>query len=129
MTTGEHELPPHLARYLASLSQPAAAGEAARLTMAAGYDVGQYLPHARTQAAPAAAATAASQGNGHVDPAVASRWHRAQAEMVALIRAENRLSLDHPAVRAALLPASLADWMENRVAELEQAEASQPEIG
>lgn len=130
MTTGEYELPPHLARYLASLSQPPAAGDTPRLTITAGYDARRYLPHARAQAGPAAAAAGASQGTGHVDPAAAARWHRAQAEMAAVIRAENRLSPGHPgAGGAALLPASLGDWMENRVAELEQAEASQPEIG
>lgn len=131
MTTGEHELPPHLARYLASLSDPAAAtGDAPRLTITAGYHVGQYLPPARTETAPTTPAAEASQGNGHVDPAAAARWRQAQAEMAALIRAGNRLGTGHPVPgRAALLPASLADWMENRVAELEQAEASQPEIG
>jgi hypothetical protein len=131
MTAGEHELPPHLARYLAVLSEPAAAtGDAPRLTVAAGYDVGQYLPPARTETVPATPAAEASQEAVHVDPAAAARWHQAQAEMAALIRAENRLGTGHPGPgRAALLPASLADWMENRVAELGQAEASQPEIG
>lgn len=135
MTAGEHELPPHLARYLDSLSDPAAVG-AARLTITPGYDAGQYLTG---HSAPAAAVTAqkitlpgpralsAIQADGHVDPAAAARWHQAQAELTALIRAQNRLSAD--AGRAALLPASLADWMENRAAELEQAEATQPEPG
>lgn len=100
------------------------------LTVAAGYDAGQYLPSSRPETALTAPPAEASHGNGHVGPAAAARWHRAQAEMVALIRAENRLSFDRPgADQAALLPASLADWMENRAAELEQAEASQPEIG
>jgi hypothetical protein len=139
MTTGEHELPPHLARYLDSLSEPATAAEAPRLTITAGYDEGQYLTGRVTPAAavtppkttrPGPGASSAIQADGHVDPAAAARWHQAQAEMAALIRAENRLSAGHPdAGRAELLPASLADWMENRVAELEQAEASQPGIG
>lgn len=129
MTTGEHELPPHLARYLASLSEPAATtGDAPRLTITAGYDPGQYL--SRPETVPAAPAAEASQEAGHVDPAAAARWHQAQAEMAALIRAENRLGTGHPGPgRAALVPGSLANWMENRVAELGQAEASQPEIG
>ena len=114
MTTGEYELPPHLARYLDSLSDPPAADPAA--------------PEAPPKTTlPGPGTPPAIQADGHVDPAAAARWHQAQTELAALIRAENRLSAGPG--REALLPASLADWMENRVAELEQAEASQPEPG
>ncbi len=59
MTTGEHELPPHLARYLDSLSEPTAAADAPRLTITAGYDADQYLTG---RAAPVAAAPRRSPG-------------------------------------------------------------------
>jgi hypothetical protein len=61
---------------------------------------------------------------GHVDPAAAARWHQAQSELVGLIRADNRV-LDRAPEAARLLPDSLGDWMEKRVAELEEAEVSE----
>jgi hypothetical protein len=64
---------------------------------------------------------------GHVDPAAAARWHQAQAELVDLIREDNR-GLDRPPeADREPLPDSLADWMEKRVDELEQAEVDEPE--
>jgi hypothetical protein len=64
---------------------------------------------------------------GHVDPAAAARWHQAQSELVGLIRADNRV-LDRAPEAERLLPDSLGDWIEKRVAELEEAEASELEI-
>jgi hypothetical protein len=128
MTAGDHEMPPHLVRYVASLSDPvAAADDGPRLKITPGYDVGQYLASARTEAAPAAPAPAseAIHADGHVDQAAAARWHRAQTELVGLIRAEGRTLAANPDA-APVLPDSLADWMEQRVSQLEQAE---PEIG
>ena len=155
MTAGEHEMPLHLVRYVDSLSAPAAAtGDGSRLTITPGTDVDQHLapgpgqgitaPEAQGAAfgaarltVPDSAArdldvapprrTAAIQADGHVDPAAAARWHQAQTELVGLIQEESRASVDQPdADRAAVLPDSLADWMENRVTELEQSE---PGIG
>lgn len=135
MTTGEYELPPHLARYLDSLSDPGC-GRRRRSPPEDHCRVPRgpvpHRPRGPVAAAvppaialPDPGAPSAIQADGHVDPADAARWHQAQAELAALIRAENRLSADAGLV--ALLPASLTEWMENRVAELEQAEASQPE--
>jgi hypothetical protein len=121
------EMPPHLARYVASLSDPVKAdGARARLTIAAGYDAGRYLAPASAATAGAAPAPGASQEAGHVDPA-AARWHQAQTELAGLIRAEGRTLAADPEA-AAVLPDKLGPWMEQRVAELEQAEADEPEI-
>jgi hypothetical protein len=117
------------------------------LTIAAGYDPGRYLAPDRAQghtagtahvavpdgaardvhAAPSRHADAGQEA-GHVDPAAAARWHQAQTELAGLIRAEGRTLAADPQA-AALLPDGLGPWMEQRVAELEQAEASEPEIG
>lgn len=138
MTAGDHEMPPHVARYLEAVSGASLTADAnPSVTITPVYDVDQYLTN---RAAPAAAGTrpkiplpdsgehtGAIQADGHVDPAAAARWHQAQTEMVGLIREENRASIDQPAAgRAPVLPDSLADWMETRVSQLERAE---PEIG
>jgi hypothetical protein len=128
MTAGEHEMPPHLARYVASLSDPGKAADASpRLTIAAGYDADHYLRPASTETVRATAAPEASQPAAHVDPAAAARWHQAQTELAGLIRAENRARAADPHV-ASVLPGKLGAWMEQRAAELEQAEADQPGI-
>lgn len=180
MTAGEHEMPPHLARYLDGLGDPgkvaeppdmvATTGDGVRLTVTPGYDVDQIIdatgesrgiwagsaaaklgltgevdpdavralyhhPDTVVDLAPVTAEAVgttsapaeASQKAGHVDPAAAARWHQAQTELVGLIHRENRILGQDPEARR-LLPDSLGDWMENRVAELEQAEASEPEI-
>jgi hypothetical protein len=60
--------------------------------------------------------------DGHVDPAAAARWHKAQTELVGLIREENQIIAQDPAAEP-LLPDELAPWMASRVAELEQEES------
>jgi hypothetical protein len=172
MTAGDHEMPPHLERYLDSLGSPAKAveppapGDGARFAVTPGSDIGQYLtaeeeppgiwigqgaadlgltgevdpatarslcqdpdavlPILAARAAPAAAP--AIQADGRVDPAAAARWHQAQTELAGLIRAEGRTLAADPEA-APVAPAELAPWLEQRVAELEQAEADEPEIG
>lgn len=142
MTAAGHEMPPHVARYVDGLTEPgsvaerpdpaATTGDGTRVTVTPMFDVGYYLdqvgdhipgrvdvPHA----VPSRHAEA-----GHVDPAAAARWRQAQTEMVGLIREENRAIAQDPEAER-VLPDSLGAWMENRVAELEQAELGEPEIG
>jgi hypothetical protein len=125
MTTGEHEMPPHLERYVASLTDPRPVADASpRVTTTPVYDAGRYL-------FPAPAAPEASesgQESGHIDPAAAARWHQAQTELAGLIRAEGRTLAADPQA-APVLAGELAVWMEQRVAGLEQAETAEPEIG
>jgi hypothetical protein len=125
MTAGDHEMPPHLARYLESLGGPAEVTERPHLTVTPGYDVGQYLEGRQEPVPDAARARPAEAGQetGHVDPAAAGRWHQAQTELVELIRAEGRTLAADPEA-AAVLPDELGPWMEQRVAEL-----ADPEIG
>ena len=61
-----------------------------------------------------------------VDPAQAERWRTAQAELADLIREENRTLDRMPEAEREALPDSLGDWMEQRVAELAQADADRP---
>jgi hypothetical protein len=99
------------------------------LTIAAGHDVSGYLaPASAETACTATEASEAGQEAGHVDPAAAARWHQAQTELAGLIRAEGRTLAADPQA-AALLPGELGPWMEQRVAELEQAETAEPGIG
>jgi hypothetical protein len=124
MTAGDHEMPQHLERYVASVSDPGKAADASpRLTITPGYDPGRYLVPAGTETAGATPAPEAIQPDGHVDPAAAGRWHQAQTELVVLIRAEGRTLAADPEA-AAVLPDELGPWMEQRVAEL-----AEPEIG
>jgi hypothetical protein len=171
MTADDHEMPPHLARYLASLGEPGKTAEppdpvdGARIAVTPGSDIGQYLtaegeppgvwgglaaaglglsgkvdpaiarslfrdpdtvlPALAARADPAA--PSAIQADGHVDPAAAARYRQAQTELVGLIRAENRARAADPQA-ASVLPDKLGAWMEQRAAELDQAEADQPGI-
>ena len=112
---GEHELPPHLARYV-----EAAAGDGARRypAPASGHET---TPHA------AQGRTGAIQADGHVDPAAAARWHQAQTELAGLIREENQAIARDPEATP-LLPGGLGPWLEQRVSQLEQAGKSEPGI-
>jgi hypothetical protein len=58
-----------------------------------------------------------------VDPVQAERWSTAQAELAELIRQENRTLDPVPEAEREALPDSLADWMEQRVAELDRGDA------
>lgn len=65
-----------------------------------------------------------------VDPAQAERWRTAQAELADLIREENWTLDRTPQAEREALPDSLGYWMEQRVAELAQAEeAAEAEAG
>jgi hypothetical protein len=59
-----------------------------------------------------------------VDPAQAERWRSAQAELADLIREENRTLDRMPEAEREALPDRLADWMEQRVAELARTDAA-----
>jgi hypothetical protein len=117
-------MPPHLVRYVASLTDPgqvaetpapaAAADDAPSLTITAGPEAGHV-----DQAAPDAI-----QADGHVDQGAAARWHQAQTELAGLIREEGRTLAANPDA-APVLPDQLAPWLEQRVSQLEQTE---PEI-
>lgn len=129
MTAGEHQMPPHLERYLESLNDPgrdvtphAAQGrtaETAPLTVPHDPPRDLYIALSRH--------SGAIQADGHVNPADAARWKQAQTELADLIRAENRGVTRDPEA-AALLPDELGPWMEKRVAELRQAESGEPAL-
>lgn len=114
----------------------ATTGDGVRVTIAPGLDVDNHPDHVGGPAPgqradrEATGQPEAVQETGHIDPAAAARYRQAQAELVGLIRDENRAIGQQPqADREKLRPPSLADWLDNRVAELEQAEAGEPEIG
>jgi hypothetical protein len=90
------------------------------------------VPEATVRGLPHAGMTRhreAGQESGRVDPAAAAWWHQAQTELAGLIRQEARTTDQVPeAGGEPLLPGSLGDWMEQKVAELEQAQATEPEI-
>lgn len=113
----------------------ATAGVGVRVTIAPGFDVDNHLGQAGEPVPgqgidrEVAGQPEAVQETGHIDPAAAARYRQAQAELVGLICDENRAVGQQPQPEREALPASLADWLDNRVAELEQTEAGEPEIG
>ena len=130
----------------------ATTGKGYRVTITPGYDAGHYLDQVGTpipgQQIPwgvqrdlytkpcgttaepntdPARHAEAIEADGHVDPVAAARWRQAQTELAGLIREQNQATARDPQATP-VLPDKLGPWMENRVAELEQAAASEPEI-
>jgi hypothetical protein len=109
-------------------------GDGARVTSAPGFDVDYHLDQVGDPIPgqeinrEAGGQPEAVQETGHINPATAARCRQAQTELVGLIRGESRALGQEPEAERQVLPASLADWLAGRVAELEQAEANEPEI-